>query len=116
VFRIDVAKVDQYIANIAMAIHVCYNIYVPNVSYVFQKYFCKYFVLTLYMFHTYVASVFIWMLHMFCNDISSFLRVFFASVLDLCFKCFICLRRTPSVLVKEVVLDKVLVKHWEYKL
>jgi hypothetical protein len=76
VFHIDVAKVDQYIANIAMAIHVCYNIYVPNVSYVFQKYFCKYFVLTLYMFHTYVASIFIWMLHMFCNDISSFLRFF----------------------------------------
>ena len=31
-FYIDVAKVDQDIAYVAMVIHVCFQVYIPNVS------------------------------------------------------------------------------------
>jgi hypothetical protein len=44
------------------------------------------------MFHTYVAKCFIWMLHMFCNGFFKCFHVFFASILDTCFKYFICLQ------------------------
>jgi hypothetical protein len=39
------------------------QMYIRNVSSIFQTYICKCFIWILYMFHRYVASVFIWMLH-----------------------------------------------------
>jgi hypothetical protein len=58
----------------------------------FQTYVTSVFILMLHMFHTYVGSIFIWMLHMFCNGFSSVFQMFFASVSDACFNCFICLQ------------------------
>ena len=82
---IDVAKVDQDIAHVVIAIHICFKVYVPNVSsvpdicctlfylnvskvdldvaytYMLQVYIFKCF----QIFHTYVWKYFILMLHMF---------------------------------------------------
>jgi hypothetical protein len=56
VFRMDVGKVDQDVAHVAMVVHVC----------------CKRLFQMFYLFFwTYVASVFIWMLHMFHTYVAS---------------------------------------------
>jgi hypothetical protein len=90
-FHLDVAKVDWDVAHVAMTIHAC----------------CKYMFQMFYLFfQTYVASMFIWMLHMFhmyvaivlagcCIFFAMTFHVFsavFASVSNVCFKCFICLQ------------------------
>jgi hypothetical protein len=86
VFHMDVVKVDRDVVYVAMVVHLC----------------CK---LLFSMFHlffqTYVASVLIWMLHMFrayvvcvlfgCYVCLQWFQVFFASISDTCFKCFISL-------------------------
>jgi hypothetical protein len=56
VFHTDVAKVDQDIAYLAIAIHVC-------CKRLFQMFHL--------FFQTYVANVFIWMLHMFQTYVAS---------------------------------------------
>jgi hypothetical protein len=53
----DVEKVDQDVAYVAMVVHVC-------CKRLFQMFY-------LFFFWTYVASVFIWMLHMFHTYIAS---------------------------------------------
>jgi hypothetical protein len=90
-FHIDVAKVYQNVAYVAMVVHVCCKLLFPKLLYLF--------------FQTCVASVFIWvlhiifthMLHVFHLDIAyilqwpfqAFLGVFI-SVSNVCCKCFNC--------------------------
>jgi hypothetical protein len=85
----DVAKVGRDVAYVAMFVHVCKDLW------------------------THVASVFIWMLHMFthmlhvfyldvvygCNGFQVFSGVFFSSVSEACFKCFICLQMYVTTIV-----------------
>jgi hypothetical protein len=58
VIHIDVAKLDRDAAHVAIAIHIFLQMYVPNISSVFQTYVCKCFIWMMHMFHTYVASIF----------------------------------------------------------
>jgi hypothetical protein len=51
----------------------------------------------LYMFHTYVVSI-LFRCCVYLQWFSSVSQVFFISVLDTCFKCFICLRLYDRVL------------------
>jgi hypothetical protein len=63
--------------------------FVPNVSSIFETYVASVFIWMLPMFHKYVCRCFIWMLCMFLKWFQVFSCVFFASVSDACFKCFI---------------------------
>jgi hypothetical protein len=90
VFQMDVTKEDRDAAYVSMVVHVC----------------CKYLFLMFHLcFWTYIVSVFIWMLHRFHTYVASVSRcylclqwflnvfqVFFWSVSEACFKCFICLQ------------------------
>jgi hypothetical protein len=109
VLYIDVAKVDQGVAHVVTAIHVCFKC-IFQMFHLFQTYVAS--VLSkccksksgccLYMhvagicfkwflvFYTYVCKCFIWMLHIFAMIFKYFFRCF-ASVSNTCFKCFICL-------------------------
>jgi hypothetical protein len=64
-----------------------FQVYVPNVSSVPDA-CCKYMFQVFQVFHTYIASV-----HLGVAYVQWFSSVFmrFASVLDVCFRCFICL-------------------------
>jgi hypothetical protein len=72
VVHLDVAKVDRNIARVVVVIHICVQVYVPNVSSRFPD-------VCLQVFHLDVTYVFT---HMKC------FRVFFASVSYACFECF----------------------------
>ena len=93
VFQMDVAKVDQDVAYVAMVVHLCSKC-LPLMFHLF--------------FHTYVISVFhsdvayvshicckcfIWMLRMFCNGYTRL----FPGVSDVCCKCFNCFGRMLQV-------------------
>jgi hypothetical protein len=56
----DVAKVDQNVAHVAMAMHICFK--------------CMFQMFRLYQ--TYVASVFFWMLHIYMPVTSVYLKCF----------------------------------------
>jgi len=78
VFHIDVAKVDQDVAYVAMVIHVCCKRLFQMFHLFFQTYVVSVFIGTLNMFHTNIEC-FIWMLHMFLmafQVFSVFLQVF----------------------------------------
>jgi hypothetical protein len=90
VFHMDIVKVDRDIAYVAMVVHICCKLLFLMFHLFFQTYFASVFMLMLYMFHTYVASVIAKSLRMFCNDFKVFFSVL-VSVLDVYFKCFICL-------------------------
>ena len=86
----DVAKVDWDVAFVVMVCTRMLQASVTNVSSVFQMYAASVFIWMLHIFHTYVASV----LSECCVCFTMVLRCFsgvFESVLDACFKCFICL-------------------------
>ena len=56
-FYIDVAKVDQDVAYVAMVVHVYCKCLLPMFHQFFQMYVASVFIWMLHMFHTYVASV-----------------------------------------------------------
>jgi hypothetical protein len=56
-FYIDVAKVDQDVAYIAIVVHVCYKCLLPMFHLCFWMYVTSVFIWMLHMFHTYVACV-----------------------------------------------------------
>jgi hypothetical protein len=108
VFYIDVAKVDRDVAHVAMAIHICFKC-MFQMFYPFQTYSasvsfgcCKTRSGFLYIYAS-VLGVFIRMLQVFyldvCNGYTCF-HVFsqcFASVSDVCCKCFSCFGRMLQV-------------------
>jgi hypothetical protein len=85
VFHTDVAKVDQYVAFVAVVVYVCCKL-------LFTSFFadvcckCQVCLFVAYVLHIY-CKCFIRMLRMFYNGF----QVFFLSISDVCFKCFICL-------------------------
>ena len=97
VFHVDVAKVDQDVAYVAMVVHIYCKLLFSIFQLFFQTYVASVFIWMLRMFHTYAISVFIWMLRIFYNGFS-YVFGCFASVSDACLKCFICLRRMLQVL------------------
>jgi hypothetical protein len=80
VFQMDVAKVDQDVAYVAMVVHVCCK----RLSPMFHLFFKRMLQVCLFgcciQFYPYVTSV-----------LSGCCISVFASVSDACFKCFICL-------------------------
>jgi hypothetical protein len=110
VFHTDVAKVDRDVADVVMAIYICFkcmfqifHLFKTNVAGVLSGY-CKSRSRCLIHIYMHVAStcfnVFRCFIRMFasvstgccacCNDFQVF-SGFLASVSDACFKCFICL-------------------------
>jgi hypothetical protein len=113
VFCMDVAKVDQNIAYyVAMTIHVCckrmfqmfYLVFFSDVC-------CKCVYLDVANVSYICCKCFIWILHMFCNGFASVFRVFFASVLDTCFKCFICLQMYVANVSSECFKSRLNIAH-----
>jgi hypothetical protein len=91
----DVAIVDRDVAYVAMVVHVCCNRPFSMFHLCFLTYVASEFIWILHMFHKYVASVLskrCVCLHWF----STVFQVFFASVLEACFKCSICLQRNVA--------------------
>jgi hypothetical protein len=82
VLYIDVVEVDRDVAHVGMAIHVSFQVYVPNVSSVLNI-CCKH---MFQVFHTYVCKCFILMSHMFVMIFSHFRKCF-----RRLFQCLICL-------------------------
>jgi hypothetical protein len=76
VFHIDVAKVDQNVAYVTMAAHVCCKRLFQMFYLFVHMYVTSVFIYLLDMFYTYFASVLIWMLDMFCIGFQVFLQVF----------------------------------------
>jgi hypothetical protein len=89
VFCIDVVKVVQDIAYIAMAIHasVCFKCFIYFFRSMLQVFLFKCYICFTHIF----VGVFVGTLHMCCNVFSSVFDVF-ASVLDACIKCLIFLQ------------------------
>ena len=59
VFHMDAVKVDQDVAYVAMAIHICCKRLFQMFHLFFQTYVISVFIWMLYMFHIYVAYVFV---------------------------------------------------------
>jgi len=88
ILYIDVAKVDQDVAHVVMAIHVCFKC-MSQMFYLFQTNVASVYLDVAYtmhvasicfqVFHTYICKCFIWMLHMFAMKCFSGVL---ASVLD----------------------------------
>jgi len=87
VFHIDIAKLDQDVAYVAKALHICCKHLVPNVSSIFSDVCCK----CVYLDVAYVSHIcckcFFSMLHIFAMVFKCF-RCFFVSVSDACVKCY----------------------------
>jgi hypothetical protein len=87
VFHTDVAKVDQDLTHVVMAVHVCCQL-LFSVFHLFSAVCCKCVYLD-------VAYVFTYMMQVFYLDVVYVYNIFkcfsdfFASVSDTCFKCFI---------------------------
>jgi hypothetical protein len=62
------------------------------------------------VFYTYVCKCFIWMLHMFVMVFKCFSGVF-TGVLDICFKCFICLGLYVATIVSGCFKSRSSVAH-----
>jgi hypothetical protein len=75
-FHMDVAKVDQDVAHVAMAVHVCCKRLFQMFHLFFFDVCCK----CVYFDVPYVSHIcckcFIWMLHVFCNGFFKCLHVF----------------------------------------
>jgi hypothetical protein len=90
-FQMNVAKVDQNVAYVAMVAHVCYKGLFPMFHLCFWTYCCK----CVYLNVAYVLHIccrcFICILHVFAM-VFKLLSCIFASVSETCFKCYIYLQ------------------------
>jgi hypothetical protein len=89
VFHIDVTKVDQDVAHVAMIVHVCCKLLFLMFIYFFRRMLQVRLSGCCICFHTYDASVLSGCCVCFYNGFKCFSGVF-ASVSDACFKSFIC--------------------------
>jgi uncharacterized membrane protein len=78
-FHTDVAKVDRDVAYVAMVVQVCCKHLSPMFHLFFQMYVASAFILMFKVFYLDIVYV--------CNSFS----IIFASILDACFKYFMCL-------------------------
>jgi hypothetical protein len=93
VFHIDIAKVDQDVTYVAMAIHVCCKRLFGMFHLFFSDICCKYFYLNVaYVSHIYCKKSLYLDVAYVLQCLFEVLSDIFVSVSDACFKCFICLQ------------------------
>jgi hypothetical protein len=64
-FQVDVTKVHEDVAYVAMVIHVCCKLFFPNFSVVFPDVYCQCIYLNVAHVSYICCMCFIWMLHIF---------------------------------------------------
>jgi hypothetical protein len=107
----DVAKIYQDVAYVAMVVYVCCKVLFSMFHLTITAHVCC---KCVYLDVAYASHVccncFIWMLRMVCNGFQVFLCVF-AWVSDACFKCFICLQTYVTSVASRCFKSRLGVEH-----
>jgi hypothetical protein len=90
-FQMNVAKVYQNVAYVAMVARVCYKGLFQRFICVFERIVASVFIGMLHTFHSHMLQMFYLDIAYVCNGFQLFSCVF-ASVSETCFKYFICLQ------------------------
>ena len=90
VFHMNVAKIDRDVVYVAMVVHVCYKLLFPT-FHLFFRHILQVCLSRCCICFTYMLQVFYRCCVCVYNGFQVFLDTF-ASVSDICFKCFICLQ------------------------